>query len=275
MNKFLTALLIAGIAAFFLLEGDKKISQLMQGDGMTVAMNGGEAEEMTATKSTSGVQRAKPGPIDEGAPRRIIIGLDLSSSNPLVEDAAYARKVATRIRSDLASLAFRSEVRIRTFESEIDPFEISLLEDGHFVLFRKVWRDGQRYIQGALIKARPFLDGVIDAAFRQTVLARTSDLIAAYRGDILATYGGVGAKSYLSSASELKGTLLYQTRLSVPLGELDLIFWVRRLPVAPGGRDPRARLDEGSDERSYGQSPVGFVQPGGPARQRRAAGRGS
>ena len=39
-----------------------------------------------------------------------------------------------------------SAMRVRTFESEIDPFEFSLLDSGHFVLFRKVWRDGQRYI---------------------------------------------------------------------------------------------------------------------------------
>jgi signal transduction histidine kinase len=129
-----------------------------------------------------------------------------------------------------------SNVRVRTFESDIDPFEISLLDSGHFVLFRKVWRDGQRYIQGALIAAQPFLNGVIDAAFRRTVLSRTSDLIAAYDGDIIAAYRGVGAKAYLSSASELSGTLLYQTRLSAPLSELDLIFSVRQLPVAPGGQ---------------------------------------
>ena len=129
-----------------------------------------------------------------------------------------------------------SEVRVRTFESEIDPFEISLLDSGHFVLFRKVWRDGQRYIQGALIEAQPFLDGMIEAAFRETLLSRTSDLIAAYHGDIIAAYGGVDADAYLSSTSGLTGTLLYQRRLSAPLGELELIFSVRQLPVAPGGR---------------------------------------
>jgi signal transduction histidine kinase len=129
-----------------------------------------------------------------------------------------------------------SEVRVRTFESEIDPFEISLLDSGHFVLFRKVWRDGQRNIQGALIAARPFLDDVIEAAFRETLLSRTSDLIAAYHGDIIAAYGGVDADAYLSSTSELTGTLLYQRRLSAPLGDLELIFSVRQLPVAPGGR---------------------------------------
>jgi signal transduction histidine kinase len=135
-----------------------------------------------------------------------------------------------------ALLSGISEVRVRTFESEIDPFEISLLDSGHFVLFRKVWRDGQRYIQGALIEAQPFLDSMIEAAFRETLLSRTSDLIAAYHGDIIAAYGGIDADAYLSSTSELTGTLLYQRRLSAPLGELELIFSVRQLPVAPGGR---------------------------------------
>ncbi len=135
-----------------------------------------------------------------------------------------------------ALLSGISEVRVRTFESEIDPFEISLLDSGHFVLFRKVWRDGQRYIQGALIEAQPFLDSMIEVAFRETLLSRTSDLIAAYHGDIIAAYGGIDADAYLSSTSELTGTLLYQRRLSAPLGELELIFSVRQLPVAPGGR---------------------------------------
>ena len=39
-----------------------------------------------------------------------------------------------------APLSGLSKLRVRTFESEIDRFEISLLDSGHFVLFRKVWR---------------------------------------------------------------------------------------------------------------------------------------
>ena len=63
-------------------------------------------------------------------------------------------------------------VRIRTFESEIDPFDLSLLDSGHFVLFRKVWRDGQRYIQGALIDPQAFLSKVVKTAFEETALSQ-------------------------------------------------------------------------------------------------------
>ena len=69
-----------------------------------------------------------------------------------------------------------------TFESEIDNFEFSLLDSGHLVLFRKVWRDGQRFVQGALIDQQPFLQGVIRAAFNETALSLMSDLVVGLPG---------------------------------------------------------------------------------------------
>jgi signal transduction histidine kinase len=129
----------------------------------------------------------------------------------------------------------KREVRINTFESAIDPFEFSLLDSGHFVLFRKVWRDGQRYIQGALIEQQPFLNGVIESAFGETALSRMSDLIVAYQGEVFSAFSGRSARQYLSSAEDLSGALLYQTRLSAPLDGLELIFTVTHLPSGPGG----------------------------------------
>ncbi|MGD8910281.1 MAG: histidine kinase dimerization/phospho-acceptor domain-containing protein, partial [Chromatiales bacterium] len=129
----------------------------------------------------------------------------------------------------------RENLRIRTFESEIDPFEFSLLESGHFVLYRKVWRDGQRYIQGLLIEQQAFLDGLVERAFRATLLSRMSDLIVAFQGDVLTAISGQAARDYLASRSELSGALLYQTRLNAPLGNLELIFSINRLPAGPGG----------------------------------------
>ena len=128
-----------------------------------------------------------------------------------------------------------SAIRIRTFESEIDPFDVSLLDSGHFVLFRKVWREGQRYIQGVLIEQQPFLQDVIKAAFHDTVLSQMSDLIVAYRGDVYSAFSGQTSGGYLSSAEKLSGALLHQARLSTPLSDLELIFSVKRLPAGPGG----------------------------------------
>ncbi len=124
----------------------------------------------------------------------------------------------------------KPDIRIRTFESQIDPFEISLLDSGHFVVFRKVWRDGQRYIQGALIEQQSFLRGVIETPFRETGLSSMSDLIVAFQGNVFSVFSGDNAYNYLSSAENLSGALLYQARVSAPLSELELIFSINRLP---------------------------------------------
>jgi signal transduction histidine kinase len=136
----------------------------------------------------------------------------------------------------LDSSRMQADLRIRTFESEIDPFEFSLLDSGHFVLFRKVWRDGQRYIQGALIEQQPFVQGLIETMFLETTLSTMSDLLLAWRGDVFSAFSGRSAREYLSSAETLRGTVLYQSHLSAPLGDLELILSITRLPAGAGGR---------------------------------------
>jgi len=126
------------------------------------------------------------------------------------------------------------ELRVSIFESELDPFRLSLLDSGYFVLYRKVWRDGERSIQGALIEQKAFLRGTVAPAFRDTVLSRMSDLAVAYRGAILAVFGAQSGRDYLSSATELTGDLLHRARLSTPASDLELVFSVSRLPVGPG-----------------------------------------
>ncbi|WP_455234012.1 sensor histidine kinase [Thiogranum longum] len=130
--------------------------------------------------------------------------------------------------------AEKSQLNISILESEIDPFEFSVLDSGHFVLFRRVWRDGERYIQGSLLEPELFLQGVIGAAFREASLSDMSDLIIAYQGEVISAYRGHVSRAYMSSAEELSGTLLYQTRLSTPLSDVELIFSITRLPPGPG-----------------------------------------
>jgi signal transduction histidine kinase len=150
--------------------------------------------------------------------------------------ARKERSMLAEPQAPLSGKAFESpprskpDIRIHAFESEIDPFEISLLDSGHFVLFRKVWRDGQRYIQGALIEQSSFLRGVIETSFRETSLSNMSDLIVAFQGNVLFVFSGDSAYNYLSSAEDLSGSLLYRARLSAPLSKLELIFSINRLP---------------------------------------------
>jgi signal transduction histidine kinase len=125
---------------------------------------------------------------------------------------------------------------IRTFESEIDPFEFSQLASGHFVLFRTVWLNDQRYIQGLLIEQQPFLDALVKRAFDDTALAQMSQLLVVHHGDVLAAFSDQVSIEAYSQSTELSGELLYQTRLSAPLGDMQLLFSITQLPVGPGGR---------------------------------------
>lgn len=58
---------------------------------------------------------AQSGDASAPAPRRIVIGIDLSKSNPLIDNPAFASKVAARIAGEVRELGFQSEVHVRTF----------------------------------------------------------------------------------------------------------------------------------------------------------------
>lgn len=139
---------------------------------------------------------------------------------------------------DAGSARTNTVPRVRTFESELDPFEYSRLDDRHGVLFRKVWRDGQRTIQGLILDQDAFLAGAIVQPFEETALAQMSDLVISYRHDVLRLQRATGADlpGKLSSVRELTGEMLHQLRLSAPFDDLQLLWNIRRLPAGPGGR---------------------------------------
>ena len=150
------------------------------------------------------------------------------------ETSVLPAAVSPTGRGLVASVAEPVDRRISAFESEIDPLEFSLLDSGHLVLFRKVWRDSERYIQGLLIDRRAFIDDAIDAPFMETALSSMSNLIVAYQDDVIHTVSGRDASGYPNGSQALDGALLYRNRLTAPLGSLELIFSIKRLPPGPG-----------------------------------------
>jgi hypothetical protein len=147
-----------------------------------------------------------------------------------------ARKEQSLLPETETSTGKGASTRILTFESELDPFEFSLLDSGHFVLYRKVWRSGQRFIQGVLINQRPFLEGIVGRAFSSSALVTTSKLAAAWDGDLLWAVGAASQRYVLTSAEDLAGALLHRERLSAPFSDLELVFTVAQLPAGPGAR---------------------------------------
>ena len=152
--------------------------------------------------------------------------ISLPESEPVAMTISAQRAVS--------NLAGPTDLRISTFESEIDPLEFSLLDSGHFVLFRKVWREGERYIQGLLIDKAAFIRGAFDNRFNETGLSAMSNLIVAYQDDVIHTLTGKRYSDYPNSSQAFDGALLYRNRLSAPLDSLELIFSINGLPPGPG-----------------------------------------
>jgi signal transduction histidine kinase len=125
----------------------------------------------------------------------------------------------------------QNAVRIHTFESEVDAFEFARLDDEHFVLFRKVWRDHERYVQGLLVATPEFLQQLVGTAYRATTLSASCTLEVSYRGRPVARVDGA---SFAAPGAMSTGTRLYETRLSAPASDLELTFFVQRLPAGPG-----------------------------------------
>ena len=151
------------------------------------------------------------------------------------EQSALPEPVAIEAdKQELANVAGLTDLRINTFESEIDPFEFSLLDSGHLVLFRKVWRDGERYIQGLLLDRETFAESVIGASFMATALADMTSLDVVHQDNVIYTFNRLASSRYPNVAEDLDGTLLYRNRLSAPLDSLELIFSIKRLPPGAG-----------------------------------------
>ena len=149
---------------------------------------------------------------------------------------AYDLSVPTATEAREDEVPRRNSVlRIRTFESEMDGFETSLLNSGELVVFRKVWRDGQRYVQGLIIDRERFFAALATTPFDGSALADSSALLVARRGEVLARDAGTASRAY-NTVDQLRGTLLYQSRLSAPFSDFELIFSVTHLPAGPGAR---------------------------------------
>ena len=148
--------------------------------------------------------------------------------------ASGAKSVADKVADE--PLLSQQEIRIETFESEVEAMEFAQLDSGHFVLFRRVWHKNERYVQGILIDRKIFIEQLIAPAFRQSSLSSMSKLIVAYQGGILQNFAPEYSRLYQPGTEQISNELLYQSRLIAPFGDIELIYTLARLPVGAGGK---------------------------------------
>ena len=114
--------------------------------------------------------------------------------------------------------------------------EFALLDSGHFVLFRRVWHQNERYVQGILLDQADFIERLIAPAFRESNLSSMSRLIVTYQGSILQNFAAEYSRQYRPSADQATNELLYQSRLITPFSDIELVYSLARLPVGAGGQ---------------------------------------
>jgi signal transduction histidine kinase len=151
-----------------------------------------------------------------------------------VQKKGRARRLEQNVApAERGALETPIAISLETFTSEVEPFRFATLDAENFVLYRTVWRDQVRYIQGLVIARDEFLRANIGSVFGDSAIASLSDLIVAYEGNLLQAYNSA-RRGYLSSADDVTGTLLHQARMSPPFNNLELIFSAVSLPVSAG-----------------------------------------
>jgi signal transduction histidine kinase len=198
--------------------------------GQTATGVGSPGDDNRANESEQSLSKIAPAVIPAERLKRTEQGLEAS----VVGERERESESNAVAEAPAAPAAAKLEVSVRTFESELDPFEVGLLGTGHLVMFRNVWRDGRRYVQGALIDREQFLARSVSSPFAASSLAAMSDLGVLYQGQSIGIIRAAAGSVYDSTPRELAGSLLYRTRLSPPFGSLELQFDVTTLPRAPG-----------------------------------------
>ena len=141
----------------------------------------------------------------------------------------YAPSEAQSIAKDAADKKQRTAVKILSFESEVDPFQFTVLSTGPLGFFRKAWRNNLRYIQGFVVDKDELLQQLM-APMSGTSLGRLALLSVSYQGQEIFSRPPAGT----NASSPLALRPLYSAALEAPLDTVELAFRVGPIPRSGG-----------------------------------------
>lgn len=138
-----------------------------------------------------------------------------------------------------------SQPPILSFEGEIDPFQLYILQDLTFAFVRKVWKAKQRYVQGFLVDGQAFIQDAIQPRFHSSSIGSLSRLVVSYHNEVLAQIEPAPRRPYsrpytamwrseCAPRSGKADALIYTTSLSTPFHDVTVYATVQALPLGPG-----------------------------------------
>jgi len=130
----------------------------------------------------------------------------------------------------------QDKIQIKLFESEIEPFKFSLLESGHFVVYRQVWRNNKKVIQGAVLSAQRFLDSALKKFYLQSSLSEITELRIYYASELLKSFYGRKDESArkIANYQPMQNEVISVISLSEPFAQFSLDFRVIQIPTGAG-----------------------------------------
>lgn len=148
----------------------------------------------------------------------------------------YSPQQSLTIQEEPSKRVEQDQIQIKLFESEIEPFRFSLLESGHFVVYRQVWRNNKRFIQGAVLSAQGFLDSAIKKFYQQSSVAEIASLKVYYAAELIKSFygGGVAPDRKIANYQPLQNEVLSVISLSEPFAQFSLDFRVIQMPIGAG-----------------------------------------
>jgi len=127
----------------------------------------------------------------------------------------------------------KQSLKIKMFESKLEPFKFSFLTTGHFVVYRQVFRNGNWLMQGAVLSTTEFLDQAINTHFERSPLSAFTQLSVSYSNTLLTAYAPSNNKGINNAKDDTK--LLSTTLLSEPFNQLSLDFKISEMPQDQSG----------------------------------------
>lgn len=170
---------------------------------------------------------------------------------PSIKTKSQATKRIEKSRSVLQQESEDKQVlerRISTFDSSVDPFRMDRLGPAHWVIFRNVWTDEQRFVQGFIVAIDDFMDALVGKPFATSTLASSADLIITANKAVLhrhisttKEYANPSALSdsvtnyTLPNTDVLSGDVLLRKRMPDPGGQLEILISAASLPYGGVG----------------------------------------
>jgi signal transduction histidine kinase len=154
-----------------------------------------------------------------------------SSNRKARTEKSYSPQQSLLDNQSNSTLVEAKDLKVKLFESEIEPFKFSQLESGHFVIYRQVWRNNKRVVQGAIITTQVFLQQYFGEIFQQSALSASAKLNVYFGQNVLQSWEKQTLDYSSRAQANLKDEPLTKINLSEPFSQFSLDYQVVDMPA--------------------------------------------